>query len=74
LSLLSFTQILLDHEQAIISMAASANSQLLTLGLDDKLCLWHWNATNKTTPHSNANNEAGFQTGRSQLDTFNLIR
>jgi cell division cycle protein 20 (cofactor of APC complex) len=55
-------------------MAASANSQLLTLGLDDKLCLWHWNATNKTTPHSNANNEAGFQTGRSQLDTFNLIR
>ncbi|XP_046643660.1 anaphase-promoting complex subunit cdc20-like isoform X2 [Daphnia pulicaria] len=62
------------HEQAIISMAASANSQLLTLGLDDKLCLWHWNATNKTTPHSNANNEAGFQTGRSQLDTFNLIR
>ncbi|XP_046446619.1 WD repeat-containing protein slp1-like isoform X2 [Daphnia pulex] len=39
------------HEQGIISMAASANSQLLTLGLDDKLCLWHWNATNKTIPH-----------------------
>ncbi|EFX63742.1 hypothetical protein DAPPUDRAFT_118892 [Daphnia pulex] len=61
------------HKEGIISMAASANSsQLLTLGGDEKLCLWNWK--NKTAPHSNKNSEAGFQTTRSQLDAFNLIR
>jgi cell division cycle protein 20 (cofactor of APC complex) len=73
LSLRSFSELLLDHKDGIISMAASANSsQLLTLGGDEKLCLWNWK--NKTAPHSNANSEAGFQTTRSQLDAFNLIR
>jgi hypothetical protein len=74
LSLLSFSEILVDHEQGgIVSMAASANSsQLLTLGRDERLFLWHWK--NKTAPHSNANNGARFQTGRSQFYAFNLIR
>jgi hypothetical protein len=52
-------------------MAASVNGcQLLTMGGDELLCLWHWN---ETASHSNAN-KAGFQTARSQLNEFNLIR
>jgi cell division cycle protein 20 (cofactor of APC complex) len=52
-------------------MAASVNnSQLLTMGGDELLCLWHWN---DTAPHSNSN-KAGFQIARSQLNAFNLIR
>jgi hypothetical protein len=60
-----------EHEEGIVSMAASVNSsQLLTMGGDELLCLWHWN---ESAPHSNSN-KAGFQTARSQLDAFNLIR
>jgi hypothetical protein len=52
-------------------MAASVNgNQLLTMGGDELLCLWHWN---ETASHSNAN-KAGFQTARSQLNACNLIR
>jgi hypothetical protein len=51
-------------------MAASVNgNQLLTVGGDELICLWHWN---KTAPHLNAN-KAGFQTARSQLDACNFI-
>lgn len=52
-------------------MAASVNSsQLVTMGVDELLCLWQWN---ETAPHSNSH-KAGFQTARSQLDSANLIR
>lgn len=62
---------ILEHEEGIVSMAASVNSsQLVTMGGDELLCLWHWN---ETAPHSNSN-KAGFQTARSQLDAANLIR
>ena len=68
---LSFSEMLLEHEDGIVSMAASVNgNQLLTMGGDELLCLWHWN---ETASHSNAN-KAGFQTARSQLNEFNLIR
>ncbi|XP_046633816.1 protein FIZZY-RELATED 3-like [Daphnia pulicaria] len=60
-----------QHEDGIVSMAASVNgNQLLTMGGDELLCLWHWN---ETASHSNAN-KAGFQTARSQLNACNLIR
>jgi hypothetical protein len=68
---LSFSEMLLEHKDGIVSMAASVNGcQLLTMGGDELLCLWHWN---ETASHSNAN-KAGFQTARSQLNEFNLIR
>ncbi|KAI9561228.1 hypothetical protein GHT06_012184 [Daphnia sinensis] len=60
-----------QHEDGIVSMAASVNSsQLVTMGVDELLCLWHWN---ETAPHSNSH-KAGFQTARSQLDSANFIR
>ncbi|XP_057372660.1 uncharacterized protein LOC130693517 [Daphnia carinata] len=60
-----------QHEEGIVSMAASVNSsQLVTMGVDELLCLWHWN---ETAHHSNSH-KAGFQTARSQLDSANLIR
>jgi hypothetical protein len=68
---LSFSEMLLEHEDGIVSMAASVNgNHFLTVGGDELMCLWHWN---ETAPHSNAN-KAGFQTARSQLNAFNLIR
>jgi WD40 repeat protein len=67
---LSFSEMLLEHKDGIVSMAASVNgNDLLTVGGDELICLWHWN---KTAPHLNAN-KAGFQTARSQLDACNFI-
>lgn len=52
-------------------MAASVNSsQLLTMGGDELLCLWHWNETGSQPIAT----RAGCQKARSQLDAANLIR
>jgi len=58
-----------QHEDGIVSMAASENSnQLLTMGGDELLCLWQWSETNSTTL------KTGPQPTRSVLEFSNLIR
>lgn len=60
-----------EHEEGIVSMATSVNSnQLLTMGGDELLCLWRWSEASSET----ASNQAGQQAPRSQLDLVNLIR
>ena len=62
-----------EHEQGIISMAASTDSnQLLTMGGDELLCLWKWSET--ALPNTGINKTSGCQTSRSLLDFGNLIR
>jgi hypothetical protein len=62
-----------EHEEGIISMAASTDSnQLLTMGGDELLCLWKWSET--ALPNTGTNKATGCQTSRSMLDFGNLIR
>jgi len=58
-----------EHEEGIVSMAASENSnQLLTMGGDELLCIWQWNGNSATSSRT------GSQPPRSVLEFSSLIR
>lgn len=60
----------IEHEEGIVAMSSSVNGhQLLTMGGDELLCLWHWSET----VQQNAS-KAGPLTVRSLLNPANLIR
>ena len=59
----------IEHEEGIVSMAASENSnQLLTMGGDELLCIWQWSENNA------ASLKTGPQPTRSVLEFSSLIR
>jgi len=63
-------QIQIEHEEGIVAMSSSVNGhQLLTMGGDELLCLWHWSETVQQSA-----SKAGPLPVRSLLNPANLIR